>query len=228
MKILARGLCAARAASVIAGPLDFELSSGEALVVTGQNGAGKSTLLRTLAGLLPKGGGTLEIEGFLAVDGEPARRLAEVAHYLGHRNAMKPAESVGAGLGFWRDFFGAPGISIEAALAAVGLPMVAKLPFAYLSAGQQRRAAIARLLVSHRPVWILDEPTAALDKGSQAMFARILAQHLEGGGIVVAATHQPLGLVARELRLDHRAAGSASSRDLPLDRAERAAAEGWL
>ncbi|GGD42037.1 heme ABC exporter ATP-binding protein CcmA [Aureimonas glaciei] len=223
-----RELCASRGGSVIAGPLDFALSGGEALVVTGENGAGKSTLLRTLAGLLPPGGGALEIEGFLAADGEPARHLGDIAHYLGHRQAMKPAESVGGGLGFWRDFFGTPGLAIEAALAAVGLPGVAGLPFGYLSAGQQRRAAIARLLVAQRSVWILDEPTAALDQGSQAMFARLLAAHLETGGIVVAATHQPLGLAARELRLERRGDASSPQGALSLDAADRLAAEGWL
>ena len=230
MRIIARGLCAARGGSVIAGPLDFVLESGEALIVTGENGAGKSTLLRTLAGLLPVGGGAIDIEGFVAADGEPARHLGEVSHYLGHRNAMKPAESVGAGLGFWRDFLGAPGLSIAAALSAVGLPQVAKLPFAYLSAGQQRRAAIARLLVAHRPVWILDEPTAALDQGSQEMFARLLSHHLGDGGLIVAATHQSLGLAARELRLESRSAGGTISAEeaLQRDAADRADAEGWL
>jgi heme exporter protein A len=228
MRIVARKLCAARGGSVIAGPLDFTVAGGEALVVTGENGAGKSTLLRTLAGLLPPGGGVLDIEGFVAADGEPARHLGEVAHYLGHRNAMKPAESVGAGLGFWRDFLGSEGLSPAAALAAVGLPGVEGLPFGYLSAGQQRRAAIARLLVAPRPVWILDEPTAALDQGSQAVFARLLAAHLETGGIVVAATHQPLGLAARELRLERRGGGPSPQGALSLDAADRLAAEGWL
>ncbi|MBC8129815.1 MAG: heme ABC exporter ATP-binding protein CcmA, partial [Rhizobiaceae bacterium] len=197
---------------------------GEALVVTGENGAGKSTLLRTIAGLLPPGGGTIAIEGATAADGEKTRSVAEVAHYLGHRNAMKPNVSVGENLAFWRAFLGFPGLTPDEALEAVGLPTVATMPQAYLSAGQQRRSAIARLLVSKRPVWLLDEPTSALDAGSQGLFARLLEAHLEGGGIAIAATHQPLGLAARDLRLEPR--GSAAPSDPSAE--ALAAAEGWL
>src|SRR4051812_46739448 len=145
MRLVATGLMAARGGAVIVGPLDFTLAAGEALLVTGANGAGKSTLLRTLAGLLPRAGGTVSVEGVLAADREPVRRLGEAAHFLGHRNAMKPTLSVGANLRFWQGFLGAPGLSVDSALEAVGLPGIADLPFAYLSAGQQRRASIARL-----------------------------------------------------------------------------------
>jgi heme exporter protein A len=225
MRLVASGLEAARGGAVIVGPLDFTLTAGEALLVTGANGAGKSTLLRTLAGLLPLAGGTLTVQGILAADGEPARRLSEAAHFLGHRNAMKPALSVGANLRFWQDFLGAPGLSADAALEAVGLPGIAGLPFAYLSAGQQRRASIARLLAVHRPVWILDEPTAALDAGSQALFAELLAAHVAGGGMAIAATHQPLGSGMRELRLE-RPVGDKG--DAGPSHADLATAEGWL
>jgi len=225
MRLIAAGLCAARGGAVIVGPLDFTLASGEALLLTGANGAGKSTLLRTLAGLLPPAGGALSVEGAAATDGEPARRLSEVAHFLGHRNAMKPSLSVGANLRFWQDYLGAPALSADAALAAVGLPGVADLPYAYLSAGQQRRAAIARLLAVRRPVWLLDEPTAALDAGSQSLFADLLATHVAAGGIVIAATHQPLGPGMRELRLERRSARAAGTGP---SLADLALAEGWL
>ena len=225
MKLIASGLCAARGGAVIVGPLDATLMAGEALLVTGANGAGKSTLLRTLAGLLPPAAGTLTIEGATAADGEHARCLSEAAHFLGHRNAMKPTLSVGANLRFWQGFLGAPGLSVEAALEAVGLPGVADMPFAYLSAGQQRRAAIAKLLAVRRPVWILDEPTAALDSASQALFADLLAAHLAGGGMVIAATHQPLGPGMRELRLERQAFADNDSGPSPAD---LATAEGWL
>lgn len=224
MKLTLTRVVAARGGQAIAGPLDVSISAGEAIVVTGENGAGKSTLLRTIAGLLPIGGGTIEIEGATAADGEKARSVAEVAHYLGHRNAMKPNVSVGENLAFWRAFLGFPGMTPDEALAAVGLPKVAALPQAYLSAGQQRRSAIARLLVSKRPVWILDEPTSALDAGSQSLFARLLEAHLAGGGIVIAATHQPLGIAARELRLEARGAGAPTG----LSAEDLAVAEGWL
>lgn len=220
--LTASRLVAARGGETIVGPLDFTLAAGEAMVVTGENGTGKSTLLRTVAGLLPAGGGTVSIEGAFASDGEPARHVAEAAHYLGHRNAMKGNVSVGDNLAFWGAFLGPKPRSVEAALEAVGLPGVAGSPFSYLSAGQQRRASIARLLVVRRPVWILDEPTSALDARSQGLFAELAAAHLRDGGIVIAATHQPLGLAARELRLERResSAGLASE--------ALAATEGWL
>ena len=202
-------LRAARGGETVAGPVSFTLSAGEALAITGENGAGKSTLLRTLAGLLAPDGGTVAVEGANAADGEPARRLCEIAHYVGHRNAMKAALPVGENLRFWHALLGGAEASVGDALDAVGLSAVEATPFGYLSAGQQRRAALARLLVASRPVWILDEPTAALDAGARACFAALLAAHLASGGIVLAATHQPLGIDARELRLEKRQAVSS-------------------
>lgn len=224
IRLAVRGLLVVRGPERIAGPLDIDLAGGEALVVTGENGAGKSTLLRTLAGLLPAGGGTIAVDGALGPDGEPARGLGEAAHYLGHRNAMKAGLSVEANLDFWRrSLGGAAGLSTGEALEAVGLSAAQRSPFGYLSAGQQRHASIARLLVVRRPAWILDEPTGALDAASQVVFSRLLAEHLAGGGLLVAATHQPLGIAARELRLERRRAAAIQ----PIGEAELAAAEGW-
>ncbi|KQT52054.1 cytochrome C biogenesis protein [Aureimonas sp. Leaf454] len=224
IRLVVRGLVAVRGAERIAGPLDLDLASGEALVVTGENGAGKSTLLRTLAGLLPAGAGTIQLDGATGADGEPAQRLSEVAHYLGHRNAMKAGLTVGANLDVWRAFLGGRGgASTGEALDAVGLSGTERTPFGYLSAGQQRRAAIARLLVAARPAWILDEPTGALDAASQGLFASLLARHVEGGGLLIAATHQPLGIAARDLRLTRRSVFGSGS----IDEADLAAAEGW-
>lgn len=238
LRVLAEGLAAGRGAVRIVAPQSFVLLPGEALVVTGENGAGKSTFLRTLAGLLPPLQGRCRVEGALAPDGEPAVRLADAAHYVGHRNAMKPGDSVRSNLLFWQRMLGARGEGAptpESALEALGLPGLAPLAHGSLSAGQQRRAALARLLVAPRPVWILDEPTAALDAGSQARFAGLLADHLDRGGIVVAATHQPLGLgTARDLHLAGGAGGDeprghGAGEDGPRESdAALAAAEGWL
>lgn len=178
--------------------IGFELSSGEALLVTGPNGAGKSTLLRVIAGLLPSSSGTV---AFMSTGGEPD--IAAASHYLGHANGMKPALTVEENLRFWRDFLEEPHLEVSEALKMVGLPEIGHLPFGYLSTGQRRRVAIARLLVSYRPIWLLDEPTAGLDKASERQFAALMGAHLEDGGIIIAATHLPLGLEkAAELRME--------------------------
>jgi len=180
--------------------LNFTVEGGEALVLTGPNGAGKTTLLRLIAGLLEPAAGRLEITG-----GAAEATLPEQAHYLGHRDALKPALSVEENLQFWYAFLGghdAPGANAPAALAAVGLAGLAGLPAAYLSAGQRRRLSVARLIAAPRPIWLLDEPTAALDVASQGRLAELMRAHLAGGGLIVAATHGPLGLEGtKELRL---------------------------
>jgi len=176
--------------------LDFEASSGEALAVTGPNGSGKTSLLRLIAGLLTIADGSIGLEG-----GESELTLPEQAHYLGHRDALKSALSVMENLSFWRDFLGGEVFDAGASLAAVRLDHAAHLPAAYLSAGQRRRLSIARLLVVRRPVWLLDEPTNALDTAGQSMFAALMGDHLSRGGLIIAATHMPLGIAARELRI---------------------------
>lgn len=178
--------------------LNFSVSSGEAMVVTGRNGAGKSSLLRLIAGLLRKAAGRLELAG-----GEAEATLAEQSHYLGHLDAVKPALSVGENLQFWAAYLGAAGgSSIGPALEAVDLAGLADLPAAYLSAGQKRRLSIARLIAVPRPIWLLDEPTSALDKASQDRLAGLMRSHRAGGGLIIAAAHGPIGLDdARELKM---------------------------
>jgi len=203
MHLTAENLAARRGEDLIFVNISFHLAAGEALVLTGRNGSGKSTLLRVAAGLLRPEKGTVIFHGEESPEG---RRPGEVSHYLGHRNAMKNELTVAENLDFWRAFLGdigsGAGLSIENAAEAVGLSGITHLPFGYLSAGQQRRFAFAKLLVSHRPVWILDEPTAALDASADRLLAELIVAHLTKGGIVLAATHQPLGLVnARELKM---------------------------
>jgi len=189
MRLEAENLAGERGGETIFAGLSFALSEGEALVVTGPNGSGKSTLLRIICGLLQPEAGKVE----LREDGTvlPVRAAC---HYLGHQNAMKPALSVRENLSFWQKFNGAAQSEIDEALEAVDLPGVEHLPFGYLSTGQKRRVSIAKLLVSHRPLWIVDEPTAGLDKASEARFAEIMRGHMREGGMIVAATHIPLGL----------------------------------
>jgi heme exporter protein A len=198
MRLIAENLGGERGGETVFSGIGFALEGGQALVVTGPNGAGKSTLLRVIAGLLPAASGRVLIEGGLA----DFPSVASASHYLGHQNAMKTALSVAENLRFWRDFSGVDLLGVEEALETVGLGGIGHLPFGYLSTGQRRRAAIARLLVSRRPLWLLDEPTAGLDKASEMRFGGLMREHLEGGGIVVAATHLPLGIEeAKALRM---------------------------
>ncbi|QFR33696.1 heme ABC exporter ATP-binding protein CcmA [Ancylobacter sp. TS-1] len=167
--------------------LGFTLESGRALIVTGPNGTGKSSLLRLLAGLSRPAHGTLRLEG--AAEPED---FAEEVHYLGHLDAHKLALSAAENLAFWRDMLGRPALGVGEALAEVGLGGLERLPVAVLSAGQKRRLALARLLVAERPLWLLDEPTTALDVAAQARFAALARAHVDKGGLIVAATHAPL------------------------------------
>lgn len=195
MRLTAENLSARRGEDLIFRDISFTLGAGESLVLTGRNGSGKSTLLRTVAGLLRPETGRVT---FAAPAADPGMRASEACHYLGHRNAMKGELTVSENLTFWKDFFkdftGGTGTSVGEAAEAVGLGGITHLPFGYLSAGQQRRMAFAKLLVSWRPVWILDEPTAALDVSAESVFTTLIKDHLAAGGIVLAATHQPLGL----------------------------------
>jgi heme exporter protein A len=196
MRLAGRGVRCVRGGREVFSDLDFEASSGEALAVTGPNGSGKTSLLRLVAGLLTIAGGSIDLDG-----GESELTLPEQAHYLGHRDALKPALSVIENLAFWHDFLGGEGCDAMTSLAAVGLDHAAQLPAAYLSTGQRRRLSIARLLAVRRPLWLLDEPTNALDTGGQGLFAGLMGDHLARGGLIVAATHAPLGITARELRI---------------------------
>jgi heme exporter protein A len=197
MRLIAEDLSGERSGRPVFSDVDFSLGEGDALIVTGPNGSGKSTLLRVVAGLLPAAGGTVRLEG----GGERFPTVASAAHYLGHLNAMKPTLTVTENLAFWRDFCGGD-VSVAAALETVGLAAIGHLPFGYLSTGQKRRAAIARLLVSRRPLWLLDEPSAGLDAESERQFSVLMAEHLAGGGMLIAATHLPLGIEgAGELKM---------------------------
>jgi heme exporter protein A len=196
MRLLGCGVRCVRGGREVFSGLDFEACSGEALAVTGPNGSGKTSLLRLIAGLLTMAGGSIGLEG-----GETELTLPEQAHYLGHRDALKPALSVAENLSFWRDFLGGEAFDATQSLAAVGLDHAAQLPAAYLSAGQRRRLSLARLVTVRRPVWLLDEPTNALDTAGQSMFAGLMGDHLARGGVIIAATHAPLGIAARELRI---------------------------
>ncbi len=211
MKLLAEHLTLERGARTIVRGLSLAVSSGEVLLLTGANGAGKTTLLRALAGLLPVASGAIRLEG-----GDAERTIAEQAHAIGHLNALKGSLTAAGNLAFWAEYLGTPppeaNIKVQAALERLNLASLAAIPAAYLSAGQKRRLGLARLLVAERPLWLLDEPTVSLDAASTALLSSIIAGHVATGGIVVAATHLPLGLQnPRELNLSDHAIHSEAA-----------------
>jgi heme exporter protein A len=197
MRLTATDLHCHRGGRDVFAGVGFTVGAGEALTITGRNGAGKSSLLRAIVGLLRLVQGKLSLEG-----GDSELTIAEQAHYLGHQDALKPALSVAENLHFWAGFFGAPAANIGESLEAVGLATLAGLPAAYLSAGQRRRLSIARLIAVKRPIWLLDEPTSTLDATAQVRLTDLMQEHLAAGGLILAATHGPIGLgKTLELRL---------------------------
>ncbi|GLK72997.1 heme ABC exporter ATP-binding protein CcmA [Ancylobacter dichloromethanicus] len=187
MRLVVENLACRRGVRLLFAGLGFTLEAGRALIVTGPNGTGKSSMLRLIAGLARPEAGRMRLEG--APEPED---FAEEVHYLGHLDAHKGALSAQENLAFWRDMLGRPALTVAQAMEAVGLGGLERLPVAVLSAGQKRRLALARLLVAERPLWLLDEPTTALDVTAQARFAELARAHVEAGGLIVAATHAPL------------------------------------
>jgi heme exporter protein A len=182
--LVANQLALTRGGLLLFERLSFTLAAGGALLVTGPNGAGKSSLLRLVAGLLEPDAGTLE---------NPC-----TVGFLGMEPALKPDRPLRAELAFWRRLDGAVGEGEQppegVAEDAMGLAPLLDLPVGYLSAGQRQRAAIARLMQSGTRLWLLDEPTTALDTAGQERLRAVIAAHRAAGGLVVAATHQPLPL----------------------------------
>jgi heme exporter protein A len=185
VRLETKGLAVGRGETVLLRALYLAVEAGTGLLLRGPNGAGKSTLLLTLAGLLPPVEGTVAIGGH---DGEDGPAI----HHCGHRNAVRGRLSLGETLKFWAAINGATGLVPEAALERVGLGALEEVDAGLLSAGQQRRLALARLLVTRRPIWLLDEPTASLDASGRTLLGSLLADHLAAGGLAVIATHDDI------------------------------------
>lgn len=174
-------LAVARGGVPVLQGVGFTLRPGQALVLRGANGSGKTTLLRTLAGLQPPLDGRIEAE-------------PDSIAYAAHADGLKAALTVKENLSFWAAVFG--GADIGPALDAFDLRALDRRPVQTLSAGQKRRLGLARLLVTERSIWVLDEPTVSLDTRSVGLFAAAVRAHLAGGGAAVIATHIDLGLEA--------------------------------
>lgn len=194
MRLTADNLTCERAGRIVFAGIGFSLDEGQLMQLTGPNGAGKSSLLRLIAGLNEAAAGTLALAG-----GDSDLTIGQQAHYIAHQEAVKTALTVEENLAFWRDFLG--GGSLEAALEAFALSRFASFQAGLLSAGQKRRLALARLALITRRLWLLDEPTVGLDTASLARLVAVMSAHLDRGGMIIAATHVPLGRDP-DLRLD--------------------------
>jgi heme exporter protein A len=188
LKLAIKQLTAMRGVRRIFHNISMSAGAGEALILTGANGVGKTTLLRVIAGFLPPSEGSVRLEG--AADDVS---VGEACHYVGHLNGVKRGLSVMETLRFFGAFLGGAAAGPERAAERLGLDALADVPAGYLSAGQKRRLALARLICAPRPLWLLDEPAVSLDARSQELLAAIVNEHLAAGGIVVAATHTGLG-----------------------------------
>jgi heme exporter protein A len=199
VQLVAENLILERDGRTVVDGLSFRLSSGEALLLTGPNGSGKTTLLRALAGFLAPASGKI-----LVADAPPERERAELCHFVGHLDGLKNHLTVAENLSFWRDYLREEreGQSLNVVLERFGLAPLADIPAGYLSAGQRRRLALARLGVAERPVWLLDEPTVSLDAASVGLLLKAIAEHVASGGLAAIATHVPMALErACEVRL---------------------------
>ena len=180
--------------------LSFRVAAGQALAVEGANGAGKTSLLRLIAGFLAPVGGRILVK-MGESESDDAEERGRLVRWLGHLDGLKPQMTVLEQLTFYARLHAIRDADLSSVLAQVGLARQSELPCRYLSAGQRRRLALTRLLVSRRPLWLLDEPFAALDTSGQALVAQLMARHCGEGGIIIAATHDPLGLGNESLKL---------------------------
>lgn len=184
MELTVANLAVARGGVTVLEGVHFTLAPTRALVLRGPNGIGKTTLLRTVAGLQPAVAGQISVGG-------------EAIAYAAHADGLKATLTVRENLAFWAAVYGAAGV--QAAIERMNLSDLADRQAANLSAGQKRRLGLARLLVTGRPVWVLDEPTVSLDAASVQLFADVMRSHLAAGGAALIATHIDLGLAEAEV-----------------------------
>jgi heme exporter protein A len=176
--------------------LTLSLAAGQACALTGANGAGKTSLLRAVAGLVGLEAGEIAFGGVEATEARGAG-----LHLVGHQDGLKPARTTREELDFWSVWSGGTAASAEQAAGALDLTGLLDLEVRRLSAGQRRRLALARLLAAPRPLWLLDEPLSPLDAGWRSRFGAMMQAHLAGGGLILAAVHDPLPIEAKVLEI---------------------------
>ncbi len=204
LPLTVQGLGCRRGQSLVLRDVSFSVTPGHALILRGPNGAGKTTLLRTLAGLTPSQGGTISL---------PFDAIA----YGAHADGLKLQLTVRENLSFWASAFGSGTSGVEQATATFDLAPLLDRRAADLSAGQRRRAGLARMVLTDRPVWLLDEPTVSLDTQRVDAFAATMRAHLAAGGIALLATHIDLGLDAKTLDIAQFAAATRAPTDPVTD-----------
>ncbi len=190
------GVALRRGGRLLFSGLNLRLQAGEAAALVGRNGAGKTSLLRAITGLVELEAGTI---GFGALDPTDAR--AEHVHLAGHQDGQKPARTAWEELAFWARWTGATEAAARQAATALDLTRLLDLEVRRLSAGQRRRLSLARLLASPRSLWLLDEPLSPLDADWRVRFGQIMAGHLAGGGMIIAAVHDPLPIPAKAVEI---------------------------
>ncbi len=197
--LTAENLACARGDRVLFQGLRFRLEAGQALSVEGANGTGKTSLLRLIAGFLTPRAGTLLLITKEGETDDGEERGKQVA-WLGHQDGLKPQLTVSEQLAFFAALHG-NSADRQSVLEEVGLSRQRDFPCRYLSAGQKRRLGLARLMLSRRPLWLLDEPLAALDSDGEKLVTGLMRRHCQAGGMVIAATHAPLGFSLPGIRL---------------------------
>lgn len=210
LQLIVESLTQRRGSRLVIDDLSFLVKSGETLLLTGPNGAGKTTLIRTIAGFMQPAGGSLALEG-----GDEERSIAEQSHFVGHQNGLKSNLTVEENVTFWAHYLAADGNGaperVASALAHFEVEPLSRIPAGFLSAGQKRRVALARLIAVERPLWLLDEPTSSLDAHSAALLAKAMDTHNAQGGLALAATHLPIALkTSRTLALGRTTQESAA------------------
>jgi len=209
MRLQGRNIACARGGRSIFQGVNFTLTNGDMLAITGANGSGKTSLLRIMAGLLPMTDGQLIWEGANAPEMQKGKQnhAATICHFIAHQNAVKGQLQVRENLAFWAQWFGAPPTrmtraGLDALLERVDLLGQADILASDLSLGQAKRLALARLFIVPRALWLLDEPLAGLDEEGRAWLEEIARAHIKQGGLICVATHEKLLLPSTILKLD--------------------------